>query len=118
MLAGELYNALDPEITHERTTTRLLLKRLNETAENETVLRAEILKQLLPQAAEGLWIQPPFYCDYGYNIKMGEKVFFNFNCVVLDVTYVTIGSRTLFGPKRTDLYRYTSVGFPRTRYRP
>ncbi len=98
MLAGELYNALDQEISNERTATRLLLKRLNETAENEPELRAEILKQLLPNALEGLWIQPPFYCDYGYNMKIGEKVFFNFNCVVLDVTYVTIGSRTLFGP--------------------
>jgi maltose O-acetyltransferase len=98
MLAGELYNALDKEISDERMNTRLLLKRLNETAENEPERRGEILKQLLPNASEGLWIQPPFYCDYGYNMKIGEKVFFNFNCVVLDVTYVTIGSRTLFGP--------------------
>ena len=98
MLAGELYDALDKEISDERMTTRLLLKRLNDTAENETDLRAEVLKQLLPNAAAGLWIQPPFYCDYGYNMKVGEKVFFNFNCVVLDVTYVTIGARTLFGP--------------------
>lgn len=98
MLAGELYNALDEEITNERVTARLLIKRLNETAENEPELRAEILKDLLPHSGEGLWLQPPFYCDYGYNIKTGEKVFFNFNCVVLDVTYVTIGSRTLFGP--------------------
>ncbi len=44
------------------------------------------------------WLQPPFYCDYGYNIKVGDKVFFNFNCVVLDVAEVIIGSRTLFGP--------------------
>ena len=98
MLAGELYNALDKEISEERVITRLLLKRLNETAENESALRTEILRELLPNAGENLWIQPPFYCDYGYNLKIGEKVFFNFNCVVLDVTYVTIGSRTLFGP--------------------
>ena len=98
MLAGELYNALDKEISEERVITRLLLKRLNETAENESALRTEILRELLPNAGENLWIQPPFYSDYGYNLKIGEKVFFNFNCVVLDVTYVTIGSRTLFGP--------------------
>jgi maltose O-acetyltransferase len=98
MLAGDLYNALDKEISDERLTARLLIKRLNETAEHETDQRAEILKQLIPNAADGLWIQPPFYCDYGYNIKIGERVFFNFNCVVLDVTYVTIGNRTLFGP--------------------
>jgi maltose O-acetyltransferase len=98
MLDGELYNALDEQLSDERTHTRLLIKRLNETAENQTELRAEILRQLIPDAGEGLWIQPPFYCDYGYNMIVGEKVFFNFNCVVLDVTYVEIGSRTLFGP--------------------
>jgi maltose O-acetyltransferase len=57
-----------------------------------------ILRQLIPHADKGLWMQPPFFCDYGYNIYTGEKVFFNFNCVVLDVTRVSIGSRTLFGP--------------------
>lgn len=98
MLAGELYDALDKQLSDDRMTTRLLLKRLNDTAESLTELRAEILKQLIPNAAPGLWLQPPFYCDYGYNMKVGEKVFFNFNCVVLDVTYVTIGARTLFGP--------------------
>jgi maltose O-acetyltransferase len=98
MLDGELYNALDQEISDERTRARFLLKRLNDSSEDESELRADILTHLLPNASEGLWIQPPFYCDYGYNIKLGEKVFFNFNCVVLDVTCVTIGSRTLFGP--------------------
>ena len=45
-----------------------------------------------------VWIEPPFYCDYGSNITLGDNVFFNFNCVVLDVTPVVIGSRVLFGP--------------------
>lgn len=98
MLDGELYNALDKQLSEERTTARLLIKRLNETGEDEAELRAEILQQLLPNSLAGLWIQPPFYCDYGYNMEIGEKVFFNFNCVVLDVTSVKIGDRTLFGP--------------------
>ena len=98
MLAGELYDPLDKEITDERVKTRLLLKALNESREDEPEKRAEILQQLIPNAGESLWLQPPFYCDYGYNIKTGEKVFFNFNCVVLDVCEVKIGSRTLFGP--------------------
>lgn len=98
MIAGELYNALDAELTGERVKARLLLKALNESREDDTAARAKILEQLLPDAGEGLWLQPPFYCDYGYNIELGEKVFFNFNCVVLDVALVKIGSRTLFGP--------------------
>lgn len=98
MLAGELYNALDKGLSEDRLRTRLLIKELNDSRENEGERRAQILKNLIPHAGTGLWLQPPFYCDYGYNLKIGDNVFFNFNCVVLDVTYVTIGSRTLFGP--------------------
>lgn len=98
MLAGELYDALDPQLSEERIKARLLIKALNDSKEDETEERARLLKELIPNAGEGLWLQPPFYCDYGYNINVGEKVFFNFNCVVLDVTQVTIGSRTLLGP--------------------
>ena len=98
MLAGELYDALDAQLSEERLKARLLIKELNDSREDQTTERARILKELIPNAGEGLWLQPPFYCDYGYNMKLGEKVFFNFNCVVLDVAEVTIGSRTLFGP--------------------
>lgn len=98
MLAGELYNALDEQISNERTKARLLIQKLNcaSADDNETV--TAILKELIPNAGKDLWIQPPFFCDYGYNIEAGERVFFNFNCVVLDVMKVSIGSRTKFGP--------------------
>lgn len=98
MLSGELYNALDTQLSNERLKTRLLLKELNDSREDQVEERTRILKDLLPHTEEGLWIQPPFYCDYGTNMRIGEKVFFNFNCVVLDVMEVRIGSRTLFGP--------------------
>lgn len=98
MLSGELYDALDAQLTEERINARLLIKELNDSREDQVELRSTILKKLIPNAGEGLWLQPPFYCDYGYNIKVGDRVFFNFNCVVLDVAPVTIGSRTLFGP--------------------
>lgn len=98
MLAGELYDALDQQLSEERTEARNMVKALNDSTEEETDKRNNILKKLIPDSGPGLWIQPPFYCDYGYNIRLGEKVFFNFNCVVLDVMQVTIGSRTLFGP--------------------
>jgi maltose O-acetyltransferase len=98
MLAGELYDALDQELAEERLKARLLIKALNDGREDQPEERTRILQELLPNAGTGLWLQPPFYCDYGYNIKSGDKVFFNFNCVVLDVMPVTIGHRTLFGP--------------------
>lgn len=98
MLAGELYDPLDKELYNDRLKTRLLIKQLNDTREDKVEERTRVLKELIPDAGEGLWLQPPFYCDYGTNIQIGEKVFFNFNCVILDVTQVIIGSRTLFGP--------------------
>lgn len=98
MLSGELYNALDPQLSEERVKARLLLKELNDSREDEVEKRETILEQLLPNSGSGLWLQPPFYCDYGTNIILGEKVFFNFNCVLLDVATITVGSRTLVGP--------------------
>lgn len=98
MLNGLFYDPQDKELAEERLNARLLLRKLNETPENEKKPRAKLIRQLIPNTAVNLWIQSPFYCDYGYNIVAGEQVFFNFNCTVLDVMKVTIGSRTLFGP--------------------
>jgi len=98
MLTGELYDASDPQLEAERKTARILFQELNRTDENQKELREELLAKLIGKAGEGLWIEPPFYCDYGSNITLGEKVFFNFNCIVLDVAPVTIGDKVLFGP--------------------
>ncbi len=106
MLAGELYNALDPQLAAERRKARLLTAELNNTKDDQHEERQRILAALLPAAGAGLWLEPPFYCDYGSNIHLGERVFFNFNCVVLDVAPVHIGSRTLFGPN-VQLYTAT-----------
>ena len=72
MLAGELYDPLDPELVR--------------------------LRELFGKGGDSVWMQPPFFCDYGVNIELGQRVFFNFNCVVLDVCRVRIGDYTLFGP--------------------
>ena len=98
MLAGELYNATDPELSEERFRARQLLKKLNDSPEDDTEGRKRIIAELLPETGANFWLQPPFYCDYGTNILIGDNVFFNFNCVVLDVMRVKIGSRTLLGP--------------------
>lgn len=98
MLAGELYDGADPVLANERLQARLLLKRYNDLAAGQQELRQQLLKELIPSQGPGLWIEPPFYCDYGTNISLGDKVYFNFNCVILDVTKVTIGSNVLVGP--------------------
>lgn len=99
MLRGDLYNAADPQLSQERQKARVLFKRFNDSSDEETALRMSLLSELIGKAGEGLWIEPPFYCDYGSNISLGKKVFFNFGCVILDVMQVSIGDQVLFGPK-------------------
>jgi maltose O-acetyltransferase len=98
MLAGELYDPLDPALVAARTQARDLCQALNATREAEQDERRRILRALFGAGGDTVWMQPPFFCDYGTNIALGERVFFNFNCVVLDVCPVRIGSFTLFGP--------------------
>ena len=98
MLAGELYDPLDEELTRGRNRARDLCQDLNATREAEQEVRRHILQQLFGAGGDDVWMQPPFFCDYGANIECGERVFFNFNCVVLDVCQVRIGDHTLFGP--------------------
>ena len=98
MLGGELYDPLDPELVAGRERARDLCQALNATREGQQEERRRILRDLVGAGGESVWMQPPFFCDYGVNIELGERVFFNFNCVVLDVCPVRIGSFTQFGP--------------------
>ena len=98
MLRGELYDPHDPELVRARDRARDLCQDLNATREAQQEERRRILRELFGAGGDDVWIQPPFYCDYGANIVLGTKCYFNFNCVVLDVCRVTIGDYTLFGP--------------------
>ena len=98
MLAGQLYDPFDNELVQARNRARDLCQDLNATREGDQAERRRILRELFGAGGESVWMQPPFFCDYGTNIELGERVFFNFNCVVLDVCRVRIGSFTLFGP--------------------
>jgi maltose O-acetyltransferase len=98
MLAGELYDPFDPELVAARARARDLCQDLNATREADQEERRGILSELFAAGGDTVWMQPPFFCDYGANIELGERVFFNFNCVVLDVCRVRIGDFCLFGP--------------------
>ena len=98
MLAGEMYDPLDPDLAAGRARARDLCQALNATREAEQDERRRILAALFGAGGDSVWMQPPFFCDYGVNIELGARLFFNFNCVVLDVCRVRIGDYTLFGP--------------------
>lgn len=98
MLAGELYDSTDPQLVAERRRARDLTRVFNGTTASEGPRRKQLLTELLGAVGTHIGIEPPFFCDYGYNIFLGDNVFFNFNSVVLDVMRVEIGSNTMFGP--------------------
>lgn len=98
MQAGELYDALDPELVRARDRARDMCLELNASREKDQAARRRIVTALFGRGGETVWMQPPFFCDYGWNIVLGERVFFNFNCVVLDECAVKIGDFTQFGP--------------------
>jgi maltose O-acetyltransferase len=98
MLSGELYNPLDVQLVTERRRARHLTRRFNDASPDDTEERARLITALFSSVGRGVQIEPPFYCDYGTNTTIGENVFINFNCAILDVTSVRIGSRTMIGP--------------------
>ncbi len=98
MVAGLLYDASDPELEQMRRQARERLRAYNASPETPPELRADMLRALLGAAGPGVYIEPPFYCDYGSNLFLEEDVYFNFNCVVLDCNAVRIGAGTLIGP--------------------
>jgi len=98
MLAGELYNAADAELQTDMTATMEWLSRYNAAVALPVDERRQLLVERLAAVGEDVNIRPPLHCDYGFNISLGEGVFLNFNCVILDVVAVTIGDRTQIGP--------------------
>jgi maltose O-acetyltransferase len=96
MLAGETYNCLDPELEAERQETKGLLRLFNLT--EAVPERQTILQQLVGQIGRNSIIEPPFYCVYGQNIHIGDHVFLNVLCTILDCNEVRIGHHVMIGP--------------------
>jgi maltose O-acetyltransferase len=98
MLAGELYLASDKTLSEDRFKARQLLKELNQTLPGDSNHTNNVVNKLFKQVGKDFGIEPPFFCDYGYNISIGDQVFINFNCVILDINAVNIGDRSMLGP--------------------
>lgn len=85
MVAGELYNASDPELVAAYRNARRLCRAFNATRPEELEERERMARKLFAEGGRTVRIEPPFFCDYGFNIRLGESVYFNYNCIVLDV---------------------------------
>jgi maltose O-acetyltransferase len=98
MLAGELYRPGDPELQAEMAANKIWMAEYNAAVALPAAERRVLLRRRLGSVGEGAVIRPPFFCDYGSNIRIGAHVFLNFNCVILDVAAVSIDDGTQIGP--------------------
>ena len=97
MLAGEMYETWDATLTHDRQQAKKLCFALNQTCPTDKPARQAIINQLLQQDTDA-WIESPFNCDFGYNLKVGKGFYANHGCTILDCAPVTIGDNCLLAP--------------------
>lgn len=98
MIQGSNYNPGDNELVEGRDNARRLTRILNNSTEKEIDKRKEVIKELLGSTGSKYYIEPPFRCDYGYNIHIGEGFYSNFDCVMLDVCEIRIGKNCFIAP--------------------
>lgn len=106
MNAGELHRFDDKEIDELAFRAQKLIEKYNSVPANDEEARTEILKELLGKVDGWCAIKPPFHCDYGKFIEIGEGSFLNYDCIILDACKVKIGSHVFVGP-RTCIYSAT-----------
>ena len=98
MLNEEFYNASGEELTKEREYSKDLCYDYNHTRPSEKEKLKNIIKKLFKSTGENYKINPPFFCDYGYNISIGENFYSNYNLIILDVCEVSFGNNVFIGP--------------------
>ncbi|WP_062058772.1 sugar O-acetyltransferase [Aquimarina longa] len=98
MLAGELYDTRDPELIQMYHKARKLMTVFNSLDSTDTVGKKEALTSLLGDVGDGVWIEPPFLCDYGVHISIGKNTLINTNCMFIDDNTITIGKNGLIAP--------------------
>jgi maltose O-acetyltransferase len=98
MLAGELYNAMDAELSAATLRAQLILARFNDSAADALDERSLILRELFGHVGPDVVIKPNLRCDYGFNISIGARTFVNFDCVFLDCNRIVIGKEVQMAP--------------------
>ena len=98
MISGQLYNSTDEKLSQQRIKAKKLCRQYNNLEPDNYEERKSILKKLLGKTKENFWIEPNFWCDYGYNIEIGENFYSNHNLVILDPAKVTFGDNVFIAP--------------------
>ncbi len=98
MRSSELADMSDPEIRQSSERARKLCARLQSMTVHDDDYRT-VIRELIPGIPDSCTVCPPFHCDHGHGIRLGEDVFINYDCIFLDGGPVSIGSRTLIGPR-------------------
>ena len=125
MLAGELYRPLDCELHALHLKAEKAFEKYNKIPANKAKKREKSIKKLFGKTGENIKVETPFYCDYGFNIEVGENFFANYGCVILDVNRVIIGKNCMLAPnvgiysathpvKAEERYNGVEYGFPIT----
>jgi maltose O-acetyltransferase len=99
MLAGKLYRAQDAELATAFAKAKKLTRQFNQASEDQLSYRDELLKELFEKTGPKIYIEPPFRCDYGCHTSIGDNFYANYDCIIIDVCKVTIGSNVFFGPR-------------------
>ncbi len=98
MQAGEIYNDFAEDLFNRRVEAKKLFREYNRLADDEVDRRNEIMRRLFRSVGRNVWIEPDFRCEFGKNITIGDDVYINFGCVILDCGQINIGNNTLIGP--------------------
>ena len=98
MLTGELYNPSDKKLISLRNTCKNLCYEYNKIYPDKLKKRERLIRNLLKKSRDNFLIEQPFFCDYGFNIEIGENFYSNHNLVILDPAKVTFGNNVFVGP--------------------
>lgn len=99
MLSGGLYIASDSELRKEFKRAKKFVRKFNATTEDEIDLRTDLIKGIFKRAGKNCYIEPPFHCDYGCRISVGDNFYANYDAIIIDVNDVIIGDNVLLGPR-------------------
>lgn len=98
MINGLPYRADGDGLFKDRQQAKIVLQQYNQLSPTKIRERTGILKKLFKETGRRLFIEPPFFCDYGYNVRVGENFYANYNLTILDSAHVEIGDNVMIAP--------------------